>query len=450
MVMGKAERTRQHIQTVAVDLFERQGYERTTVEEIARAAGLSHMTFFRHFPSKERVVLDDPFDPAIAAAVAAAPRDLAPVPRICAGFRLALSQIELPPQREVRTRIRIAAGVPSLTAGMWANTATTQEVIAGVLVSDETPPVDAAVAAGAVLGALTVALLAWAADKRPGRRLHHDRPVACRTRCRGEHIVETCRRSGPMSAAPLVCRGLRRTFGPVAALDGLDLDVPAGQVTAIVGLNGAGKTTLMRAALGMCRIDTGSVEVFGHRPDRAPSSCWRRVGYLVESPFAYPDLTVAENLVAAARLHGVDRRQAGRVAAASINRLDLVDYADRPAGRLSLGNRQRLGIAAALAHQPDLVILDEPTNALDPAGVVLIRDLVTELAGNGAAVLVSSHHLDEVARVAGRILVVHRGRTIGELDPSGNDLERRFFEMAHTFDTAHHLGREHLREPIDA
>jgi ABC-2 type transport system ATP-binding protein len=104
---------------------------------------------------------------------------------------------------------------------------------------------------------------------------------------------------------------------------------------------------------------------------------------------------------------------------------------------LSLGNRQRLGLACVTAHGPDLLVLDEPTNALDPAGVLLLRDVILQAAARGAGVLVSSHHLDEVSRVAGRITVVHAGRVVGALEPGQVDLERRFFEVVRDWDATH-------------
>ncbi len=122
-------------------------------------------------------------------------------------------------------------------------------------------------------------------------------------------------------------------------------------------------------------------------------------------------------------------------------RLRLEDYIERKAGTLSLGNRQRVGLASAMAHRPRLLVLDEPTNALDPSGVVLLRELVMGAAADGAGVLVSSHHLDEVARVADRITVIHAGRIIGELDPHGTELERAFFAMVHQADLATEAGR---------
>ena len=162
---SKRARTQARLQEVALALFERQGYDATTVEQIARAAGVSHMTFFRAFPSKESVLLDDPFDPAIAAAVAAQPMALPPLPRVCAGLRAALAGLELPEQDQIRRRVRVAAGVPSLQAGIWANTAETQRVIGQVLLADGVDPVAARAAAAAAIGALTATLLGWSLDE---------------------------------------------------------------------------------------------------------------------------------------------------------------------------------------------------------------------------------------------------------------------------------------------
>ena len=239
--------------------------------------------------------------------------------------------------------------------------------------------------------------------------------------------------SGPRSAA-LECRGVSRSFGDIAAVADLDLSVDAGEVLALVGFNGSGKTTLMRLILGMRRLDSGQVRILGSDAARATSQLWRRVGHFVETPAAYPELTVRENLWAAARLHGVPHPQAGTAVDAVVDRLALDPWVDRRAGTLSLGNRQRVGLAAALVHRPQLLILDEPTNALDPAGVVLLRDIVRHVAAAGAAVLVSSHHLDEVARVADRVAVLHRGRLLDELSSHHGDLERAFFTLAYDAD----------------
>ena len=235
--------------------------------------------------------------------------------------------------------------------------------------------------------------------------------------------------------------GLARGFGDERAVDGVDLEVRAGEVHAVVGLNGAGKTTLMRLLLGMLVPDAGRAEV---RADdgswvparRAPAATWRRVGHLVETPFTYPELTVRETVQAAARLRGLDRSAAGRATDGVLAALALDHWAGRRTRTLSLGNRQRVGLACATVHDPTVLVLDEPTNALDPAGVVRVRSHLLAAAAAGAGVLVSSHHLDEVARTAHRITVVHRGRVVGNLPPGGADLERQLFALAYAADAA--------------
>lgn len=245
-------------------------------------------------------------------------------------------------------------------------------------------------------------------------------------------------RPGPVDGPVVLLElaGVRRTFGDEVAVDGLDLTVRAGEIHAIVGLNGAGKSTLMRLALGMLRPDAGTVRV---RPDDgreveawgAPARAWAGVGHLVEAPFAYPELTVTEMITAAARLRGLPRPAAVAAAHRMLVELDLGHWADRSTRALSMGNRQRLGLACAAVHDPRLLILDEPSTALDPAGVLLVRTWLQRTRRAGTGVLVSSHHLDEVARIADRITVVHRGRAVGALAPDGVDLERQFFAMVY-------------------
>lgn len=235
-------------------------------------------------------------------------------------------------------------------------------------------------------------------------------------------------------AERLSVRGARRVFGPDAGLFGLDLSVAAGQVHALVGLNGAGKTTLMRAILGMLRLSDGSVHIEDVPLARVPAGLWRRVGHLVEHPFAYPELNTRTNLALAARLNGLQPASIPGVVEAAITELDLARYRAVTARRLSQGNRQRLGLAAALQHYPGLIVLDEPTNALDPAGVILLRETLLRRATAGAGVLVSSHHLDEVARIAHRISVLNHGQIVGVLDPATPDLERAFFDLVHSDD----------------
>lgn len=208
-------------------------------------------------------------------------------------------------------------------------------------------------------------------------------------------------------------QGLSKSYGQVRAIDSVNLRVQPGEIYGFLGLNGAGKTTTIRALLGMIRPSTGSVKVLGQVVGPHGRGPWRQVGHLVEAPTAYPELTVRENLEIARRLQGIsDLSATSRV----VERLGLASYADRKAGTLSTGNLQRLGLARALLHEPELLILDEPANGLDPAGVVEIRELLASLAHEkGVTVFMSSHILTEVDRLATRIGIIHQGRLIEEL-----------------------------------
>ena len=207
--------------------------------------------------------------------------------------------------------------------------------------------------------------------------------------------------------------GLTKRYGQVNAEEAVDLRVGAGEIYGFLGLNGAGKTTTIRALLGMIRPSAGSVRVLGQAVGPNGRGPWRRVGHLVEEPAAYPELTVRENLEIARRLQGISDTGA---TAHAIERLGLHPYADRKAGVLSTGNFQRLGLARAFLHDPELLILDEPAKGLDPAGVVEIRELVAGLAREkGVTIFMSSHLLTEVHRLATRIGIIHQGRLIEEL-----------------------------------
>ncbi len=224
--------------------------------------------------------------------------------------------------------------------------------------------------------------------------------------------------------------GVSLAFGSGDGVHDLTLSVAEGEVVALVGLNGAGKSTLMRLVLGMLRPTSGAVRVLGTPLAATPARSWSRVGSLIEVPLAYPELTTRENLHVAALLRHADPGCAQR----ALTEWQLRPVADRRFRRLSLGTRQRVGLAAALQHEPDLVLLDEPSNALDPASVILLREQLARRAAAGGAVLVSSHHLDEVARTADRTVLMNRGRLIGELDTGGRDLEREFFTRIHDDD----------------
>ncbi|HCC33676.1 MAG TPA: bacitracin ABC transporter ATP-binding protein [Clostridiales bacterium] len=208
--------------------------------------------------------------------------------------------------------------------------------------------------------------------------------------------------------------GLSKAYGRVLAVDSVSLQVVPGEIYGFVGLNGAGKTTTIRALLGMIRPTAGSVGMLGHTVTPGARGPWHRVGHLVEKPAAYPELTVRENLEIARRLHAVSSAHAvSRV----VERMGLTSEADRRAGVLSTGNLQRLALARALLHEPELLILDEPANGLDPAGVVEIRQLLVALARDqGVTVFMSSHILPEVGRLATRVGIIHKGRLLEEFD----------------------------------
>jgi ABC-2 type transport system ATP-binding protein len=208
--------------------------------------------------------------------------------------------------------------------------------------------------------------------------------------------------------------GLTKTFGQVRAVEDVSLRVESGEIYGFLGLNGAGKTTTIRALLGMIHPSAGAVRVLGQPVGPRGRGPWGRIGHLVEMPAAYPELNVWENLEIARRLQGVVEAKA---TARVIKRLSLDAYAHRRAGELSTGNLQRLGLARALLHEPELLILDEPANGLDPAGVVEIRELLANLAHEqGVTVFMSSHILTEVDRLATRIGIIHKGRLLEELD----------------------------------
>jgi ABC-2 type transport system ATP-binding protein len=206
---------------------------------------------------------------------------------------------------------------------------------------------------------------------------------------------------------------IAKHYGGVKAVDGVSLSVKKGEIYGFLGLNGAGKTTTIRMLLGMIAPTSGEAFIKGIKVDAGKYRIWKDVGYMVEMPYAYPELTVRENLEMFASLRGLKGNESvGPV----IEKLRLGEYAGRKAKNLSLGNAQRLGLAKALIHNPDILILDEPANGLDPAGIVEIRELLTALAKGGTAIFISSHILNEIAKMADRIGIIHEGRLVQESD----------------------------------
>ena len=214
--------------------------------------------------------------------------------------------------------------------------------------------------------------------------------------------------------------GLSKNFGTVKAVNKINVTVRRGEIYGFLGLNGAGKTTTIRALLGMIRPSEGKLIVLDQALGQDGGGPWAKVGHLVERPSAYPELSVKENLQIAQRYHKIKNPN---VVDEIMERLSIASYADRKAGTLSSGNLQRLGLARALLHNPELIILDEPANGLDPAGVVEIRELLSSLAReHGMTVFMSSHILSEVDLLATRIGIIHNGKMIEELH--ANKLEQ--------------------------
>lgn len=202
--------------------------------------------------------------------------------------------------------------------------------------------------------------------------------------------------------------GLTKRYGDTLAVDGVDLTVLPGEVYGFLGPNGAGKTTTLRILTGLIAPTSGSVRVLGGQPGQA--DVLGRTGSMIESPAFYPYLSGLDNLRLLAEYAGVSRQRIDEV-------LELVDLADRARDRFStysLGMKQRLGVAAALLKDPELVILDEPTNGLDPAGMRDMRRLIRELGTGGRTVLLSSHLLGEVQQICDRVGIINSGRMVAE------------------------------------
>ncbi len=203
---------------------------------------------------------------------------------------------------------------------------------------------------------------------------------------------------------------LSRRFGDIVALDGVTFSIPDGEIVGFVGPNGAGKTTTMRIALGVLEPDAGDVRWNGFAIDAEGR---RRFGYMPEERGLYPKMKVLEQLVYLARLHGLTRPDASRRAAETIEVLGVAERANDRVENLSLGNQQRVQLAAALVHRPDVLILDEPFSGLDPVGVDALTGVLRgEAEGRGVPVVFSSHQLELVERLCDRVVLIDHGRIV--------------------------------------
>jgi len=218
--------------------------------------------------------------------------------------------------------------------------------------------------------------------------------------------------------------GLRKRFGDTVALDGLSFAVPPGQMFGFVGTNGAGKTTAMRIALGVLAADDGVVRWQGSDLDAATRS---RMGYMPEERGLYPKMRVRDHLVYLARLHGAEPAAATTAAEHWLAALAVAERADDRVEQLSLGNQQRVQLAAALVHDPSVLVLDEPFSGLDPVGVDVLAGVLRDRVADGAAVVFSSHQLELVERLCDAVGIIAAGRlvatgTVAELRAAGRSV----------------------------
>lgn len=212
------------------------------------------------------------------------------------------------------------------------------------------------------------------------------------------------------SSSAVRARGVSKFFSEVVALDGIDLDIPRGHVHGLVGPNGAGKTTLLSLLLGLSAADQGTLEILGARVKGALAIPAGVAGF-VDGPGLYPSLTARQNLRALTSLRGGGSSAAADVDHA-LGQVGLTDVAEDRVRGFSLGMRQRLGLAAALLTSPRLLVLDEPSNGLDPAGRRHIYRVLSEIAAQGAAVVISSHHMDDLTALCSEVTLLANGRVV--------------------------------------
>ncbi len=222
----------------------------------------------------------------------------------------------------------------------------------------------------------------------------------------------------------LELEGLTRRYGTLTALDGLSFSVPAGQVVGFLGPNGAGKTTTMRAVFGLTDLDAGMVRWNGVPVGQAER---RRFGYMPEERGLYPAMLVGEQLEYLGRLHGMSAIDAQAATTTWLERLGIADRAVSKVDALSHGNQQRVQLAAALVHGPEVLILDEPLAGLDPSGIDAIGDVLAEQARSGRCVLFSSHQLDQVEDLCESVTIIDHGRLVvtGKVDDLARSGPRR-------------------------
>ena len=220
-----------------------------------------------------------------------------------------------------------------------------------------------------------------------------------------------------MGEVILEMKGIDKSFPGVHALDHVDLEIRKGEVLALMGENGAGKSTTILMMLGLTEPTSGTVEICGINSTTHPIEVKRRIGYLPEDVGFYDDMTGLENLIYTARLNGIPDKEAREKAMELIKRTGLEDQLKKKAGKYSRGMRQRLGLADVLIKNPEIIILDEPTSGIDPAGVQEFIELIRWLSKEkGLTVLFSSHHLDQVQKVCDRVGLFSNGKILALID----------------------------------
>ncbi len=228
----------------------------------------------------------------------------------------------------------------------------------------------------------------------------------------------------------IIARGLTRRFGDVLAVDGIDLDVPARQIYGFLGPNGSGKSTTIRMMCGLLRPSAGSVTVLGHDALKEAETVRLKLGYMTQRFSLWDDLTVRENLDFMCRIHGLSAAERRARVAQAVSEYRLGDFERRIAGTLSGGQRQRLALAAATLHRPRLLLLDEPTSAVDPQSRRDFWEKLFELVAAGTTILVSTHYMDEAERCH-QLAILDRGRIVAQGSPKrlARDIEAAVVEV---------------------
>jgi ABC-2 type transport system ATP-binding protein len=229
----------------------------------------------------------------------------------------------------------------------------------------------------------------------------------------------------------IVTKDLTKKYGDFVAVDHLNLTVRKGEVFGLLGPNGAGKTTTILMILGLTEPTSGSIRVLGFDPTRQPLTVKAHVGYLPDQVGLYDELTAYENLIYIAKLNGLSRDEADRRIQTALEKVNLIEMRDKPVATFSRGMRQRLGVAEVLIKQPQIIIMDEPTQGLDPEGAREFLDIIRNLRSEGITILLSSHLLHQVQAVCDRVGLFHRGKMmlVGTVDELGRKVLGKAFRI---------------------